>query len=111
MTEDLLASSPTVSTSTVPTSDRGHAVALTAASRRHDRTGTARSREYRRRKREGLVPIMLEIRGEEIAAMAQQRVLRAEDREDKLAVSAALYAILDAAFRALEEGSLLLRAP
>ena len=112
MTENLFVSPPTVPTPAVPpNNEHGHAVALSAAQRRHDRTGSQRSREYRRRKREGLRPIMLEIRDEEIAAMVQRRILRAEDREDKLAVSAALYAVLDAAFGALEEGSLSLGGP
>ena len=101
MTENLLASSPTV-----PTNDGGHAVALTAAQRRHDRTGTQRSREYRRRKKEGLRPIALEIRETEIDLMIEKRLLKHEERSDGFAIQAALYRFFDMAFSALQRGDL-----
>ena len=67
---------------------------------------TLRNREYRRRRQEGLTIIPVEVRAEEIAIMVEKRLIPERERRDKLAVAAGLYRILDAAFIAIEGGSL-----
>ena len=86
-------------------SDQAAALDASPAPRRP--TGsTLRNREFRRRRKEGLTIIPVEVRQEEIAIMVERKLIHERERGDKLAVVAGLYRILDAAFAAIEDGSL-----
>jgi hypothetical protein len=74
--------------------------------RRCDRTVTQRGREFRRRQKEGLKPILIEVREEEVDILVERQILAARERSDKMAIAAAIYVVLDRAFAALDAGSL-----
>ena len=69
-------------------------------------TSAERAREFRRRRREKLRILTIELREAEVEAMVAASVLCAEQRHDTGAVIAALYRVLDRAFAALEAGAL-----
>jgi hypothetical protein len=50
--------------------------------------------------------LSIEVREDEIEAMVSAGLLRAEHRDDRHAVTAALYSFMDRAFEALNEGRL-----
>lgn len=75
--------------------------------RRTDRTHALRCREYRRRRAEGLtLSAPLEIRATEIETMVRLGILDDTSRTDRGEIAGALYAVLDAAFAAIEAGEL-----
>jgi hypothetical protein len=74
--------------------------------RRNDNTAAARGREYRRRLKEGLKPILIEVREQEVDILVERQILAARERSDKMAIAAAIYVVLDRAFAALDAGSL-----
>jgi predicted aminopeptidase len=57
-----------------------------------------RMRETRRRRANGLRCVILEIRNTEIDALIARGLLPSEKRNSKMAISSALYEILDQAF-------------
>ena len=73
---------------------------------RRDTGSTARNREYRRRRREGLVIVPIEVKNEEIDTLVARGLVRQGEREDKHAVEAGIYSVLDSAFAAILSGSL-----
>ena len=70
-------------------------------------TSAERARAFRRRRRDRMRLLSIEVREEEIDAMVSAGLLRAEQSKDRFAVIAALYVTLDRAFAALEAGALL----
>jgi hypothetical protein len=95
---------PDNTTTSAPVKD---AVPLTAAQRRRDNTTAERKRRARERKRDGLVPVgILEVRAGEIDILVATKLLAEKERDDKHAIVAALYRVLDVALPAIENGAL-----
>jgi hypothetical protein len=69
-------------------------------------SGAERARALRRRRREKLRVLTIEIRDDEVGLMVKYGLLRVEDRDHPFAVLAALYLLLDRAFPALAAGRL-----
>jgi len=69
-------------------------------------TGAERARALRRRRREKLRVLTIELHEEEIGMMVKNGLLQAEDRDHQFAITAALYVVLDRSFSALRAGRL-----
>ena len=69
-------------------------------------SSTERARRSRRRKREGLRLLRLEIRDAEVGTLVKVGLLRAEKRDDIAAVAKAVHELFDVIFPALEAGEL-----
>jgi hypothetical protein len=69
-------------------------------------TSAARAAAFRRRKRDKLRVLRIELRQEEIDVMVAQGLLKMDERDIQFAIMAALYAVLDRAFPALAAGRL-----
>jgi hypothetical protein len=68
---------------------------------------TQRNRERRRRLAEGLtLSAPLEIREDELDLLVAHEMLKVDERRDRQAIAAALYALMESAFPALERGDL-----
>lgn len=65
---------------------------------------TPRVQLHRSRRRSKLTPIVLEIRGSEIAELVEHGLLSVEQRQDRAAVARAIGRLLDRAFRYLLGG-------
>jgi hypothetical protein len=65
---------------------------------------TERARESRRRKKDGLRLIPIEIFEQEIAELVQLGLLPAHEHNDKLSVSHALYPVIEAGLAAVKKG-------
>jgi hypothetical protein len=69
-------------------------------------TAAERARAFRRRRRDRMRLLSIEVREQEIDAMVGAGLLRPDQRKDTYAVIAALYAVLDRAFAVLKRGVL-----
>jgi len=72
-------------------------------------SSTARARESRRRKKDGLRQITVELFEREIDEFAQHGLLATHERGDKIAVSHALYLVIEAALGAIQSGTLAIK--
>jgi hypothetical protein len=80
------------------------------AVQRRAMTSTERSQSARRRKQDRLTLVKIEMLEEEIDALVQRGLLRAAERGDAAAIAGSLYDLLPAAFQALADGTLRLKA-
>lgn len=71
-----------------------------------DRTRRERQARFRQRKREGLVPISLDMSLDEVALLVERGVLPEARRNDRYWISAAAEKVLISAFHALADGRL-----
>jgi hypothetical protein len=69
-------------------------------------TSAERAATFRRRKRDKLRVLRIELRQEEIDAMVKNGLLKVVDRDHQFAITAALYEVLDRSFSALATGRL-----
>lgn len=69
-------------------------------------SSTERVRETRRRRKQRMQLIKLEIREHEVSALIEHGLLDAGERDDPMAITSAIGVLLDAAFPALHDGVL-----
>jgi hypothetical protein len=74
-------------------------------------TSTERPQATRRRKQDGLTLVKVEVLEEELDVLVPHGLLRTGERHDPDSIAGSLYGLFPAAFRALADGSLRVKAP
>ena len=82
-----------------------------AAVQRRAMTSTERAQATRRRRQDGLTLVKVEVLEEELDVLVQHGLLRTGERHDPDAIAGSLYGLFPAAFRALADGTLRVKAP